>query len=198
MKTDVSIPTPDGDARAFVFTPDASRGAWPAVILYMDGPAIRHALFDMADRLAQAGYYVLLPDGFWRAVVYPPVDASKLLSGDPEMVALFQRLRASSDPARAKSDTAVYMEWLNAQAHAKAERVGVVGYCMGGGLALRAAGTFPSRVVVAATFHGGHLATDEVDSPHRLAAHIRAKVLVVGADQDRSFDPNNASGWTGR
>ncbi len=77
MKTDVSIPTPDGDARAFIFTLDAGSGPWPAAILYMDGPGIRPALFEMGERLARAGYLVLLPDLFWRAGPYPPVDVKK-------------------------------------------------------------------------------------------------------------------------
>ncbi len=59
---EVAIPTPDGNARAFVFTPNEGQGPWPAVIVFMDAPAIRPALFEMGDRLAQSGYYVLLPD----------------------------------------------------------------------------------------------------------------------------------------
>ena len=66
--------------------------------------------------------------------------------------------------------------------------MGVTGYCMGGGIALRAAGTFPDRIAVAASFHGGNQATDAEDSPHLLAPKMKAKVLVAGADEDRSFD----------
>ncbi|HXA38076.1 MAG TPA: dienelactone hydrolase family protein [Phenylobacterium sp.] len=188
MKTDVSIPTPEGDARAFVFTPDTGSGPWPAAILYMDAPAIRPAMFEMGERLAQAGYYVLLPDVFWRAGPYPPLDIVKARGGDPEQVALFQRLRASTDPARAMADTAAYLDWLTRQPQAIADRVGVTGYCMGGGIALRAAGTFPERIAVAASFHGGGMATDAEDSPHLLAPAMKAKILVAGADQDSSFD----------
>lgn len=188
MKTDVSIPTPDGDARAFVFTPDAGDGPWPAAILYMDAPAIRPAMFEMGERLAQAGYYVLLPDLFWRAGPYPPLDIVKARGGDPEMVALFTRLRASTDAARAMTDTRAFLDWLTKQPKADASRVGVTGYCMGGSIALRAAGTFPDRVAVAASFHGGGMATDAEDSPHRLAPQMKAKILVAGADEDRSFD----------
>ena len=67
MKRDITLPTDDGDARAFVFTPNDGKGPWPAAIIAMDAPAIRPAMFEMGERLAQAGYYVLLPDLFWRA-----------------------------------------------------------------------------------------------------------------------------------
>ncbi|MBS0363630.1 MAG: dienelactone hydrolase family protein [Proteobacteria bacterium] len=188
MKTDVTISTPDGDGRAFVFTPDGGAGPWPAVILYMDAPAIRPAMFEMGERLAEAGYYVLLPDVFWRAGPYRPLDIVKARGGDPEEVALFQKLRASTDASRQMSDTRAYLDWLATQPQAKADRVGVTGYCMGGGIALRAAGTFPDRIAVAASFHGGNLATDEDGSVHKLAPQMKAKVLVAGADEDRSFD----------
>ena len=188
MKTDVSIPTPDGEARAFVFTPDSGGGPWPAVILYMDAPAIRPAMFEMGERLAHAGYYVLLPDIFWRAGPYPPLDIAKARAGDPEMGALFAKLRASTNANLQMQDTAVYLDWLQTQPKAKADKVGVTGYCMGGGIAIRAAGTFPDRIAVAASFHGGGLATDAEDSPHLLAPKMKAKILVAGADEDRSFD----------
>ena len=188
MKTDVSIPMPDGDARAFVFTPDSGAGPWPAAILYMDAPAIRPAMFEMGERLAQAGYYVLLPDVFWRAGPYRPLDIVKARGRDPDEVALFQKLRGSTDATRQMSDTRAYLDWLSKQPQAKADRVGVTGYCMGGGIALRAAGTFPNRIAVAASFHGGNLATDDDNSIHKLAPQMKAKILVAGADEDRSFD----------
>jgi carboxymethylenebutenolidase len=188
MKTDVSITMPDGACRAFVFTPDKGEGPWPAAVLYMDAPAIRPAMFEMGERLAQAGYYVLLPDMFWRAGPYPPLDIAKARAGDPEMGALFARLRASTDATRQMQDTGVYLDWLSKQPQAKPGKVGVTGYCMGGGIAVRAAGTFPDRVAVAASFHGGNLATDAEDSPHLLAPRMTAKILVAGADEDGSFD----------
>jgi carboxymethylenebutenolidase len=58
---------------------------------------------------------------------------------------------------------------------------------MGGSMALAAAGTYPERIAAAASFHGGGLATDAPDSPHRLAPRIRATVYVAGAIEDPSF-----------
>ncbi len=188
MKRDVTIPTPDGDARAFVFTPNQGKGPWPTAIIFMDAPAIRPALFDMGERLAQSGYYVLLPDLFWRAGPYPPLDIVKARGGDPEMVALFTKLRGSTSAEKQMIDTKACLDWLSRQPNAKSDKVGVTGYCMGGGIALRAAGTYPDRVAAAASFHGGGMATDDAKSPHNLAPKIKAKVLVAGAENDGSYD----------
>jgi carboxymethylenebutenolidase len=190
MRQDVSIPTPDGDMRAFAFTPGEGKGPWPAVIMFMDAPAIRPALFEMGERLAEAGYYVLLPDLFWRAGPYPPLDIVKARAGDPEMGALFMKLRESTDAAKQMSDTKACLDFLDAQPQADARKVGVTGYCMGGGIAVRAAGTYPDRIAAAASFHGGNLATDVSDSPHLLAPKMKARILVAGADEDRSFLPD--------
>jgi carboxymethylenebutenolidase len=188
MRQEVSIPTPDGDARGFVFTPDASAGPWPAAIMFMDAPAIRPALFDMGERLAQAGYYVLLPDLFWRAGPYDPPDIKAARAGEPAAVAVFQKLRGSTSVDKQMIDAKACLDFLTAQPKAKPGKVGVTGYCMGGAIALRAAGLFPDRIAAAASFHGGNMATEDEKSPHRLADRIAAKVLVAGADEDSSFD----------
>lgn len=188
MKTDVMIPMPDGEARAYVFTPDQGAGPWPAVLFYMDGPAIRPALFDMGERMAQTGYYVLLPDMFWRAGAYEPFNLADIF-GSPEARKAFRdKYFASTGPEKSMADTKVFLEWLDGQPQARAAKVGTTGYCMGGAISLRAAGTFPDRVAAAASFHGGALATDDPASPHRLAPAIKARVLVAGAVEDAGYD----------
>jgi carboxymethylenebutenolidase len=189
MRQDVTLPTPEGEARAFVFTPDEGAGPWPATIILMDAPAIRPALFEMGERLASNGYYVLLPDLFWRAGPYPPLDIVKARGGDPDMVALFQKLRGSTSVDKQMADVKACLDFLDKQPQASARKVGVTGYCMGGGIALRAAGTFPDRIAAAASFHGGNMATDTEASPHHLAPVIQARILVAGADEDGSFPP---------
>jgi carboxymethylenebutenolidase len=188
MKTNVTIPMQDGEARAFVFTPDAGPGPWPVILFYMDGPAIRPALFEMGERMAQAGFYVLLPDMFWRLGPYPPIDIATAF-GSPEGRKVFRETYFSStDPLRAMADTEVFLAWLDEQPQARPGPYGVTGYCMGGGFALRAAAAFPDRFAAAASFHPSNLATDESDSPHLGVARIKARVLVAGGDQDASFD----------
>jgi carboxymethylenebutenolidase len=191
-RTDISIPTPDGDARAFVFKPDGQQGPWPAVIFYMDAPAIRPAMFEMSQRLADHGYYVLLPDMFWRAGPYEPIDIAKVFKDEATRREVFGKLMGSTNPELQMRDTGAFLDFLAQQPEVKGEKVGMTGYCMGGGIALRAAGTFPDRVAAAASFHGGRLATDAPDSPHLLAPRIKARILVAGADEDAGFPPEQA------
>ena len=190
-QTEVKIPTPDGEARAYSFTPEGA-GPWPAVIFYMDAPAIRPALFQMCERLASHGYYVLLPDMFWRAGPYEPINLKEVMKDEETRRAVFGKFMASTDPEKSTRDTGAFLEWLSKQPRVKGDKVGCTGYCMGGGLALRAAGNYPDRIVAAAAFHGGRLATDAPDSPHLLAPKMKAKVYVAGADEDAGFLPDQA------
>jgi len=190
-QTEVKIPTPDGDARAYSFQP-AGEGPWPAVIFFMDAPAIRPALFQMCERLAGHGYFVLLPDMFWRAGPYEPINLRAAMKDEETRRAIFGKFMASTDPEKSTRDTGAFLDWLSKQSQVKGDKVGCTGYCMGGGLALRAAGHFPDRIVAAAAFHGGRLATDAPDSPHLLAPKMKAKVYVGGADEDAGFPPQQA------
>ena len=145
-RRDLSIPTPDGNARAFLFSPSEGVGPWPAVLFFMDGLAIRPTLFDMAQRLADAGYSVLLPDMFWRLGTYEPLVPAEVIADPEVMKQTFERLFASTDPVKSMIDTAAFLGGLDSEPSADTSRVGGTGYCMGGGMALRAAATFPDRI----------------------------------------------------
>ncbi|CAN7264429.1 dienelactone hydrolase family protein [Phenylobacterium sp. LjRoot219] len=186
-RQDVTIPTPDGNAQAYVFTPVQGAGPWPTVLFYMDALAIRPTLFEMAERLASNGYYVLLPDMFWRLGGYEPLVPKEIFADQAKMGELFSKYIGSTSAEKAMSDTAAFLAWLDQQPQAKADKIGVTGYCMGGAMAIRAAGTFPDRIAAAGAFHAGQVVTDQPDSPHLLAPQIKAKVLVAGADQDPYF-----------
>ena len=77
------IETRDGRAAAHAFTPATGSGPWPAVLVFMDGRGLRPALFELGQRIADAGYYVLLPDLFYRAGAYE-VPAPDAFTKDPE------------------------------------------------------------------------------------------------------------------
>jgi carboxymethylenebutenolidase len=85
------------------------------------------------------------------------------------------------------SDTRAFLDYLASEPDVKAGGIGLTGYCMGGLMALTAAGTFPDRIVAAASFHGARLASDAPESPHLLAPKIKARIYVAGAIEDASF-----------
>src|ERR1700751_4884273 len=137
----VSIRTRDGECPAHVFTP-AGAGPWPAAIFYMDGLGIRPTLFAMGQRLADAGYVVLLPDLFYRAGPYEPLEPKKVFAAGDVRAALAYLL-ASTDNHRAAEDTKAFLAHLDPRDDVAGHEVGTTGYCMGGAISLTAAGTFP-------------------------------------------------------
>jgi carboxymethylenebutenolidase len=186
----LSIRTPDGACPAHVFKPEGS-GPWPAAIFYMDGLGIRPTLFEMGQRLANGGYVVLLPDLFYRAGPYEPLEPKKVFAAGDVRAAL-AHLLASTDNRRAAEDTKAFLAHLDTRNDVTASRVGTTGYCMGGAISLTAAGTYPNRIAAAASFHGGNLATDSELSPHFLAPRINGRLYVAGADRDSSYPPEMA------
>lgn len=181
------VKTRDGVAPAHLFTP-AAGGAHPAVILFMDGRGIRPALFQMGQRLADGGYTVLLPDLFYRAGPYE-APGPRVFSEDPEArKRWFDKYFSTATQANVVSDTRAFLDFMSERPEVAGRAVGTTGYCMGGGLSLAAAAFYPERVVAAASYHGGNLATDATDSPHLLAARIKARVYVAGAVEDPTFD----------
>ena len=173
-----------------VFTPSGT-GPWPAVIFYMDAGGIRPALAEMAGRIASAGYVVLLPDLFYRYGAYGPFVPREVFAGD--FRAILGPLMATTNNLKAAGDTAALFGLLDGRSDVKGGKIGVTGYCMGGGMAMAVAGRYPERVAAAASFHGGRLATDDPASPHLLAPAIKAEVYVAAAEDDASYPPDMAA-----
>ncbi|MFJ7949035.1 dienelactone hydrolase family protein [Streptomyces sp. NPDC096354] len=188
--TSVDIPTQDGTADAYLTHPDDST-PHPAVLLYMDAYGLRPHLKKMADRVARAGYTVLVPNVFYRHGRAPVVELPDVIdpAGRSEIFERLGPIMTSLTPDLAMRDADAYLRWLTACPLTTDGPVGIAGYCMGAGLALRTAGTFPERVAAVAGFHGGRLATDQPDSPHLLADRITAEVYFGHADQDPSLPP---------
>jgi carboxymethylenebutenolidase len=182
----IEIPTEDGIAPAWLFHPAEAPRA--GVLLYMDAFGPRPALEAMARRLADAGYLVLLPDLLYRAGDYGPVRADS--ADEAKRAQIFGLVRATT-LAMTRRDSGAFLDRLSAEGAAGA--VGVVGYCMGGARALLAAADHPGRVAAAASFHGGNLASEAPDSPHRLAAAIKARLYVGVAGVDGSFPPEQSA-----
>ena len=181
----IDLKTNDGVLDVHVFTPDTGTGPWPGIVLYMDAFGIRPALADMAQRLASHGYTVALPNLYYRTP-FAPFAPNVVATEGPERER-FKGMIASINQTMIMDDTRLVIDRLDQHPLVRPGHLGAVGYCMGGGYALTAAGTFPDRVAVTASFHGGSLATDKPDSPHRLAPKIRARVYIGAAEIDASF-----------
>lgn len=185
----VTIKTSDGQCPTHMITP-AGEGPWPAVIVYMDAGGIRPAMIDIAQRLANAGYSVVLPDLFYRYGPYGPFVPSEVFAGD--FRAILGPLMATTGNDQAAEDTEALLAWLDTRGEVAGPRVGAVGFCMGGGMAIAAAGTWPDRFAAVASFHGGNLATDAPASPHLFAPSLKAEVLIAAAENDGSYPPRMA------
>lgn len=182
----VSLRTRDGQCAVHVFTPDGA-GPWPAVVVYMDAFGIRPALLEIGERIAAGGYVAVVPDLFYRYGAYGPLDPKEAFAGD--FRAMVGPLTATTGNTRAAQDTEALLAYLDTRNDVAGDKVGTVGFCMGGGMAITAAGTFPDRVAAAISFHGGRLATDDPASPHLLAPKIRAELYIAVADGDPSCPP---------
>ncbi|WP_330455858.1 dienelactone hydrolase family protein [Streptomyces sp. NBC_00820] len=186
--TAVDVPTVDGVADAYLAHP-ADGKPHPGVLFYQDAYGLRPQLRAMADRLAAAGYTVLVPNVFYRAGRAPVVELADFIdpSADPTIWERLGPLVGSVGPEEAVRDADACLGWLADSPLVNDGPVAVVGYCMGARLALRVAATHPGRIAAAAGFHGGGLATDAPDSPHLGAGNIAAELYFGHADQDHSM-----------
>jgi carboxymethylenebutenolidase len=188
----VEITTADGVCPSYVFRP-RGRGPWPGVLVFMDGIGIRPAMLAVGERLAEHGYFVLLPDLFYRSGPYAPMNAKTVFTDPEQRKVLMEKFFGRAPLPRIVEDTRYFLEYLRSQPDVRPGGVGTTGYCMGGAPSLAAAGTYPEQVVAAASYHGARLATDVPESPHRLAGRMRARVYVAGAMEDASF-PDDMKG----
>ena len=177
----IDIPTRDGKTTTFIVHPDRG-GPFPLILFYMDAPAIREELRDMARRLASSGYYVMLPNMYYRAGVMelgpipPAVDA-------PERKKMFEYMNSLTIPL-VMDDTEALLKFADGQTAASKGPIGCVGYCMSGQYAVNAAARWPDRVAAAASIYGTRLVTDEADSPHIMAKQAKADIYFGCAERD--------------
>ncbi|QNE73422.1 dienelactone hydrolase family protein [Streptomyces finlayi] len=174
------IPTTDGRADAFAAFPDHGERR-PGVLMYADGFGIRPVLREMARELAGHGYYVLVPDLFYRHGPAPLTGLPAHIGEEARLALMAQvmPLIEAHTTARALRDADAYLSFLAAQPEVAAGPVAVTGYCIGGLLAVRTASAHPGQVAAVAAFHGPVGA----DGPGTLAG-ITAQVHFGHAESD--------------
>ncbi|MEV0241672.1 dienelactone hydrolase family protein [Streptomyces sp. NPDC050674] len=176
------IPTPDGRADAFAAFPDDGE-RHPGVLMYADGFGIRPVLRELADELAGHGYYVLVPNPFYRHGPAPVIDLPEHIGEEarPRVMAQVMPLLKEHTTERVLSDADAYLGFLAAQPEVIAGPVAVTGYCRGGLLAMRTAAAHSGHVAAVASFHGPVI----VDGPDRLdLSRITARVHLGHAESD--------------
>jgi len=179
IEKQVEIVTASGRMNSFVCHPE--RGAHPAVLFFMDAPGIREELRDMARRLASAGYYVMLPNLYYRfgAEELGAFTGEAWAGARERIFALMGQLTIPMVMA----DAAALLAHADADPAATGP-AGCVGYCMSGQYAINAAATYPGRIAAAAAFYGTNLVTEAPDSPHLAARHAKAEFYIGCAEID--------------
>ena len=177
-EADLLIETAEGDMGTFVVHPDDVASA-PIVIFLMDAPGKRPLLHDMARRIASHGYFVLLPNLYYRTTPAFELDFSSKESFQ-RMVELMSRL---GNKAVAR-DVGALLAHAREDPAADASTVGLVGYCMSGPFAMWAAAEHADVVHAAASFYGVRLHVDAADSPHTRLGEIRGELYVGAAEHD--------------
>jgi carboxymethylenebutenolidase len=193
----------DGTAEGFLHTPTGD-GPWPGVLYFTDIWGIRPANQAMAQRVADQGYAVLMPNIFYRSDALPIMPPGEPDTKDPATLRRLSHLLASVDADQMRRDGAIYAEFLLALPQVEGNRIAVVGYCFTGQFALRTAAAAPDRVAAAASFHGGHLVTEAPDSPHTELPKVTAELYFGHAVEDPSMPPaaiakldDALKGWDG-
>lgn len=179
----VSIATADGGMPTYICHPaGAASTSYPALIFYMDAPGMRGELRRMARRLAAGGYYVMLPDLYYRS----SKGDMGMFRGDEDAARMAEigRLMRSISIAMIMDDTAALIAEARLDGAAAPGPMGCVGYCMSGQYALNAAARFPGDIAAAASIYGTHLMTDSADSPHVAVRHARAELYIGWAGID--------------
>lgn len=168
----VMYPSPDGhgEVRGYLVRPAAATGKLPAVVVVHENRGLNPYIEDVARRLAKAGFLALAPDGLSSVGGYPGNDDKG------------RELQSSVDGTKLMNDFFAAVEWLMTH-EGSTGRVGITGFCYGGGVANAAAVAFP-ELGAAVPFYGRQPAPEDV-------ARIKAPLLIHYAELDSGIN----EGW---
>ena len=183
-ESEIDVTTPDGVSDSYFVHP--SSGAHPGVLIWPDAFGLRDAKRQMAKRLAESGYSVLVVNQYYRSKRAPIVNSTDFGAERETLMPLMGTLNADTQTRDARA----FISFLDSQASVDRNRqMGTMGYCMGGPFTMRTAAAVPDRVGAAASFHGGGLVTDADDSPHLLVPQMKAQYLFAIAANDDENQP---------
>ena len=168
----ITYPSPQGhgQVRAYLVRPAKAAGKVPAVVVVHENRGLNPYIEDVARRLGKAGFVALAPDGLSSVGGYP--------GNDDKGKALQQKV----DPQKLMNDFFAAIEWMKVHPTASG-KVGITGFCYGGGVANAAAVAYP-ELAAAVPFYGRQPKADEVP-------RIRAPLLLHYAELDTGI----TEGW---
>lgn len=161
----VSYKSGDEAVQGILYTP-AGKGPFPAIVVIHEWWGLNDWVKEQASKISDEGYVTLAIDLYRGKVATTPDEAHEIMRGVPE--------------DRAKRDLHAAVEFLKSQPNVQADRLGAIGWCMGGGYALDIALQEPT--LKADVINYGHLATD----PQSIA-QINASILGLFGAQDRGI-----------
>ena len=165
----VSYKSGDETVQGVLYTP-AGKGPFPGLIVIHEWWGLNDWVKEQASKLADQGYVALAVDLYRGRVATTPDEAHQIMRGVPE--------------DRAKRDLHAAFEFLASQSNVKKDRIGSIGWCMGGGYSLDVALQEPT--LAADVINYGHLATD----PDALKK-INAPILGLFGAQDKGIPPED-------
>lgn len=168
----IRYPSPEGhgEVRGYLVRPAGATGRLPGVVVVHENRGLNPYIEDVARRVAKAGFIALAPDGLSAVGGYPGND-------DQGRV-----LQARLDPAKLRNDFFAAIEFLTRHTLTTG-RIGITGFCYGGGIANAAAAAYPA-LAAAVPFYGRQPEPEEV-------GRIRAPLLIHLAEHDERVN----AGW---
>ncbi len=182
---ELDIQTTDGAMNTFVTRPEGD-GPYPLVVFLMDAPGKREELHDMARRISSVGYYVMLPNLYYRRV-------REFVMAPDKREEMFGHMNSLSN-AMVCEDIQALLEHAADDPAAGQGPAGCVGYCMSGPFAFAAASKFADRIKASASLHGVRLFNDAADSPHLDAHKIQGEMYIGCAETDEWAPPEMIRG----
>ena len=184
MEAEINVTTPDGMCDSYFVHP--SSGAHAGVLIWPDAFGLRPAKRQMAKRLAESGYSVLVVNQYYRSQRAPIVSSTNFA----EVADVVRPLMGTLNADTQMRDARAFVSFLDSQSSVDTNRkIGTMGYCMGGPITMRTAAAVPDRIGAGASFHGGGLVTDQPDSPHLLVPQMTAHYLFAIAENDDENQP---------
>src|SRR4051812_37812602 len=186
IEENLEIPAAEGLTEATLVRPESNEPL-PAVINFTDVFGLRPAVVEQSKRIAERGYVVLTPNLFYRTTKLPlfPFEPDFRNDNTRERV---RELTSPLKPAALERDGSAYVDFLASRPFVGSGPMGVIGFCFAGKVALLAAAARPDRIGAAASFHGGGLFTDNMDSPHIVLPRVKARLYFGHASNDSGMN----------